>query len=359
MVPVVSVAGAKLQSAGNSHALARLVTLQCLFSVALMVVPLLYVPDANAQAPVNKPAARKLDLQSFESDLARIQRALQSNPSQPDQIAALEETVPSSWQIETPERTYDISAKPLHSLLNAARNAPVQSRQRLSQAQEWLAELAFEVNAYAAAGESTPGDARAKLGKILSSPEFGRVYRQTAWERFKQRVASWIWQRVRELLRRMGGHPIAARMMAWVILLLAVTGVALLLFRAGTRGATFAELRAPPAPAIQSWQEWIHIAQLAADRGMYRDAVHALYWAAITHLENAHILRHEPSRTPRERLRQLRSSAQPTAEYVKQSDLLQALTSRLERVWYAGTPATQHDFLESSRLVQELGCRWQ
>ena len=46
-------------------------------------------------------------------------------------------------------------------------------------------------------------------------------------------------------------------------------------------------------------------------------------------------------------------------EDVKRRDLLQALTSGLERVWYAGTPATRQDFLESSRLVQELGCRWQ
>jgi hypothetical protein len=359
MVPVVDAAGTRSREARNSHRLARLLSLESSFSVALTVVLLLCIYKMNAQARPDNSDPRTLDLQSFETELARTQRALEENPSQPNQIAALEKTVPSSWHIKTPERTYDISAEPLHSLLNAARNAPVQSHQRLSQAQEWLAELAFEVNAYAAASESSPRDARAKLEKILGSPEFGTVYRQTAWERFKQRVASWISQRVGELLRRMSGHPIAARVMAWVILLLAVTGVAFLLFRAWTRRAKFAELKVRPAPLIQSWQEWIHLAHLAADRAAYRDAVHALYWAAIVYLENARILLSEPSRTPRERLWQLRSSAQPTAEYVKRRDLLQALTSRLERVWYAGAPATQHDFLESSRLVQELGCRWQ
>jgi Domain of unknown function (DUF4129) len=356
---VVHALKGKPRSPGNSHRLALLLPLDCLFWFTLILVPLLYVPDVNAQAPPDKPGAPPLDLQSFQTELARIQQTLQAKPSQPDQIAALEKNLPTSWQIETPERTYDISAEPLHSLLDAARNAPVQRSQRLSQAQEWLAELASEVNAYAATGQASPPDARAKLEKILSSPGFGTVYRQTAWDRFKQRVASWIWQKVGELLRRMSGHPIAARAMAWLILLLAVAGVALLLFRAWTRHAKFAELKAPPAPIIQSWQEWIHLAELAADRSAYRDAVHALYWAGIVYLENARILLREPSRTPRERLRQLRSPAQPTAEDVKRRDLLQALTSGLERVWYAGTPATRQDFLESSRLVQELGCRWQ
>jgi hypothetical protein len=44
-------------------------------------------------------------------------------------------------------------------------------------------------------------------------------------------------------------------------------------------------------------------------------------------------------------------------EAAKQRDALQALTARLERIWYAGAPATQQDFLESLGLVGELGCR--
>ena len=134
----------KPRSPGNSHRLARLLALDYLLSFALLVVPLFYVRDVNAQAPPDKLAAPTLDLQSFQTELARIQRTLLAKPSQPDEIAALEKTLPTSWQLETPERMYDISAEPLHSLLNAARNAPVQSRQRLSQAQEWLAELASE-----------------------------------------------------------------------------------------------------------------------------------------------------------------------------------------------------------------------
>jgi hypothetical protein len=359
MVHVVDALEGKPRSPGDSHRLARLFALDGLFVIALLLLARLWVPCANAQVlSSEKSDARSLDLQSFPTELRRIQDTLQRTPSQPDQIAALEKSLPLGWEVETPERKYEISAEPLHSLLNDARNEPSQRNQRVTQAQEWIAELASQVNAYAADGQATP-DARARLERILNSPEFGSVYRESAWERFKQRVAAWIWQKAGEWLQRMSGHPIAARAMAWLILLLAVAGVALLLFRAWTRRARFEELKAPAAPALQSWQEWIHTAQLAADRGAYRDAVHALYWAGIVYLENSRILLREPSRTPRERLRHLRFPPQPGDDDVKRRDLLQALTSGLERVWYAGAPATRQDFLETSRLVQELGCRWQ
>jgi len=297
-------------------------------------------------------------LQSFEAELRRIQDAL-ANPNEPDQIAGLEASLPPYWTVDTPERKYEVSTERLRSLLEDARNDSAHRAQRIGQAQEWVGELVAEVKGYAAGGERRP-DARPKLERILAAREFATVYRQSAWERFKQRAWAWIWRMLTTLARRVGGHPIAARALFWLLLLGAVAAVALLLFRAWIRRAHFDELKAPAAPDVaQAWQEWIRAARLAADRGNFRDAVHSIYWAGIVHLESARIIPCERTRTPRERLRQLPSPQTGIGEATKRRDALQALTARLERTWYAGLPATQQDFVESLRLVEELGCQWQ
>ena len=98
----------------------------------------------------------------------------------------------------------------------------------------------------------------------------------------------------------------------------------------------------------------MRVAKLAADSGRFREAVHSLYWAGIVCLEDSRVIPRERWRTPRERMRRLTSER--THESTKQRDALQALTARVERIWYAGIPATQQDFLESVGFAEELGC---
>ena len=218
-----------------------------------------------------------------------------------------------------------------------------------------------EVDGYAANGEPGQMNARAKLEQILAAREFGTVYKESAWDRLKDRVWAWIFGKLAGLARRMGEYPTASRVLLWLLLLGAVACIGLLVFRAWARRAGYDGLKAPAMPAVtQSWQEWIRAARLAAERADFREAVHALYWAAIVHLEDSRVLPRERSRTPRERLRRLlRSTQSSTGEDGKLPVLLQTLTARLERTWYAGQPATQQDFLESLQLAEELGCRLQ
>jgi len=134
--------------------------------------------------------------------------------------------------------------------------------------------------------------------------------------------------------------------------------VAMLVFRAWQRRARMEELKAPVAPRVtQTWQEWMRAASVAADGSRFRDAVHSLYWAGIVCLEDTGVIPRERWRTPRERMRRLASDR--VHDIAKQRDALRALTARLERIWYAGAPATQQDFVESLGWVEELGCRRQ
>jgi Domain of unknown function (DUF4129) len=310
-----------------------------------------------------------LNLQSLQAELRRIISALMAHPS-PDQIAALETKLPPYWAVQTAERKYEVPTEPLRSLLEDAPKNPSQQAQRIAQAQEWVEELAAEVDGYAS-GETQPPDVRAKLTQILAAREFRTSYQQSAWEQFKQRVWTWLLRQLAALVRRMGSHPIASRALFWLILLGGVAGMALLLFRAWTRRAHFNELIAAGRPAVsQSWQQWIRAARVAADGGAFRDAIHSLYWAAIVQLEDSRVIARERSRTPRERLRQLPSPAQLSidpanateariAQASRLQNALQVLTARLESTWYAGQPATRQDYVESLQLVEELGCRWQ
>jgi hypothetical protein len=106
----------------------------------------------------------------------------------------------------------------------------------------------------------------------------------------------------------------------------------------------------------RSWQEWILAGRQAAKRGDFRDAVHSAYWAGIARLEEAGAVPRDRSRTPREYLHfvgQIRADIAAPENYKAP---LAALTSRLERIWYANRPAGSDDFSESLRELEALGC---
>jgi hypothetical protein len=292
---------------------------------------------------------------SFQAELRRIQLALEANPQDPGKISAIERSIPEHWDVQTPDVTYEVPSDPLRAWLDGAVRDPSQRTADLQKAADWTRELAAAAAGYAASDEQHP-DARAKLQRILAAREFDTEYKPSAWERLQQRFWVWVGRVLARLAARMSRYPIAARGLFWLFLIGAVGCVAMLVFRAWQRRARMEELNIPAAPKVtQTWQEWMRAAKLAADAGSFRDAVHSLYWAGTVCLEDSGVIPRERWRTPRERMRRLATDR--VREAAKQRDALQALTVRLERIWYAGTPATRQDFLESLGLAEELGCR--
>lgn len=277
-------------------------------------------------------------------------------------IVSLESSLPVEWIVDTPERKYYVSTAQLRALLDEAVKDPAQRLERIAEARERVDELASEFSSYDSAASPRDPGARAALGRILARSEFRTDYTPSAWERLQQRARIWAWQTITRLLRRLGGYPLAARMFFWILLLGAAATLALLLFRSWIRQARTAELSAPAVSvATQTWQEWIRAARSAADRANFREAIHALYWAGIVRLENSRVIPCEPSRTPRERLRHLNAvvgAVPASGDEAMLRDRLRALTSNLERTWYADGPATRQDFLDSLHVVEELGCKW-
>ena len=104
---------------------------------------------------------------------------------------------------------------------------------------------------------------------------------------------------------------------------------------------------APGAPSARGWQHWLDDAHTAAAAGRFREAVHFVYWAAISRLESRRLWPAERARTPREYLALL------APEDVRQTDLA-ALTGSFERIWYGGRAAAEPDYRYAEQLATAL-----
>jgi hypothetical protein len=85
-----------------------------------------------------------------------------------------------------------------------------------------------------------------------------------------------------------------------------------------------------------------------AQRGLWREAIHFLYWASISRLESKRLWPADRARTPREYLKLL-----PVADPRKL--VLTSLTRSFERTWYGGREAQDSDFDAASKLAADLG----
>src|SRR3569833_2828660 len=107
------------------------------------------------------------------------------------------------------------------------------------------------------------------------------------------------------------------------------------------------ELPAPGAPSARDWQLWMEDARRAAAAGSWREAIHFVYWAAISRLESRRLWPADRARTPREYL------ALVAQEDPRKSGLSQ-LTNTFERYWYGGRPAEESDYMAAESLAATL-----
>jgi hypothetical protein len=104
---------------------------------------------------------------------------------------------------------------------------------------------------------------------------------------------------------------------------------------------------APGAASARDWQLWMADARQAAAAGLWREAIHFLYWAAISRLESKRLWPADRARTPREYLALV-------APEDPRRDSLAALTRSFERTWYGGREAGEHDYRAAESLASSL-----
>jgi hypothetical protein len=101
------------------------------------------------------------------------------------------------------------------------------------------------------------------------------------------------------------------------------------------------------AASARDWQLWLADAHCAAAAGQWREAIHFVYWAAISRLESRRLWPADRTRTPREYL------AAVAPEDPRRAGLA-SLTGSFEQTWYGGRAAGESDYLKAEALAEEL-----
>lgn len=328
-------------------------------------VPCLASTQKPGPTAVQSTAAE--DPTAFAAELRALEAKLLGGNGTANEALALRRRLPSSWAVETPERRYEISSEPLRDLLDRAARDDSHRKEILKQAGMWTENAATQAEGYvaseSAASSSSDASARAKLEQILKRREFSPARLPSAWDQLRQRIGQWVLRMFEKLFGSMARHPIGSELLFWLIIFGVVCWLVTMLVRFWTgRGRNLALQSIGTIAAHRSWQEWIRGAQDAAARGEFREAIHLLYWAGITRLEDLSILTVDHTRTPREQLRLLsnpgKSGTLVAASVTPaQRAPMVGLTTQLERVWYGRRPASIEDFRECLKHVEDLGCR--
>jgi hypothetical protein len=195
------------------------------------------------------------------------------------------------------------------------------------------------------AGEHT------KLAEILSRRAYQSVNRNPVRNRFME----WLDNLVNHLIGRLAGLGTMAWWLPYLLLGLLIAAVLIGLAWWLVQIERNSRIRLIPetagmggAPSAREWQLWLKDAQDAAAGGLWREAIHFLYWAAISRLESRRLWPADRARTPREYLLLL-----PKTD--PRRDNLTTLTRSFERTWYGGREAALTDYEAARTLAAGLG----
>jgi len=190
-----------------------------------------------------------------------------------------------------------------------------------------------------AAQQAEFAQAKSAAGQILARAEFQRP-EPTWWDRLKAKIGEIIVRFFLGVDRVTTQSPWVGRALEWLLFIAAAVGVLVWVLRTVQRQRLQVAMGGEPAKAT-AWnretEDWRRLAEHEAEKGAWREAIHALYWAAIVHLEQRRAWRHNPSRTPREYVRLLKAGSEEQRE-------LRTLTNALERSWYGQREPNESEF---------------
>jgi hypothetical protein len=192
---------------------------------------------------------------------------------------------------------------------------------------------------------------RKSLDAILARKEYQSVTQTSVKDRLLEKLANWV----NNFFARLAGN--GARL-PWAGLAFRVfwigalcMGLAWFLVRMERRSRVRLSadpVPVPGAPSAREWQLWLADGRQMAAEGRWREAIHFVYWAAISRLESRRLWPADRARTPREYLVLL-----PEDDGRKPS--LTTLTSSFERTWYGGRQAVSGDYQAALKLAADLG----
>ena len=192
---------------------------------------------------------------------------------------------------------------------------------------------------------------RATLHQVLAGREFRNLEETTAKDTVLEKLGTWLNQVFAGAAKLTAHAAWVGRAIVWGFILTVCVGLAWLLIQLERKGrirlAPESGGPAPGAASARDWQLWLEDARKAAAASQWREAIHFVYWAAISRLEARRLWPADRARTPREYLA-LVAAADPRRTG------LAALTGSFERIWYGGRAADESDYRDAEQLARAL-----
>ncbi len=189
------------------------------------------------------------------------------------------------------------------------------------------------------------------MKQVLAGRDFRNMNEPTVKNALLEKLGNWL-NRFFESVAHLSAHAAwVGQAIVWGFILTVclglVWGLMQLEQRWRMRSATESDSLSTGAVSAREWQLWIEDARKAAAAGQWREAIHFLYWAAISRLESKRLWPADRARTPREYL------ALVAPEDPRRAGLA-TLTGSFERTWYGGRTAEERDYRRAEELATAL-----
>ena len=189
------------------------------------------------------------------------------------------------------------------------------------------------------------------MQRVLAGSAYRNLKQQTVSDSVLEKFGKWL-NRLFEGAANLKAHSAwVGRALVWGFILAVCVALVYSLLRLERRWRVRLtpdlDRPAPGAASARDWQLWLDDARRAAASGLWREAIHFVYWAAISRLESRRLWPADRARTPREYL------ALVAPEDPRRPGLSQ-LTGTFERVWYGGRPAAESDYKNAENLASSL-----
>jgi hypothetical protein len=222
--------------------------------------------------------------------------------------------------------------------------------QLLQDAEARLAQDLAQTNAASAAPPAHVQE-RETMKQVLADREFRNLEETSSRDSLREKLANWLnklFDTAGELTARAAW---VGRVLVWGFILAVCTGLAwgLIQLERRWRVRLVPEGDGPAAGAASArdWQLWLEDARRAAAAGLWREAIHFVYWASISRLESRRLWPADRARTPREYL------ALVAPDDARKAGLA-TLTGSFERIWYGGRAAGESDYRSAEQLATGL-----
>ena len=195
------------------------------------------------------------------------------------------------------------------------------------------------------------GQEREVMKQVLAGREFRDLKQPTEGDTALERFGNWLNRLFAKVDKLRSRSAWVGRALVWGFFLAVGIGLAWALVRTERRWRVrlvpASDRPAPEAASARDWQLWLADARKAAAAGLWREAIHFVYWAAISRLESKRLWPADRARTPREYL-SLMAPEDP------RRDGLASLTGSFERTWYGGREAGESDYQKAEALAASL-----